>query len=966
MFTIKKLHGTQQFKQRSATPARNIFTELELSPDKETSELIEENTLLKSQLSIMNEKMEKMMEKLDRLIPSVDLTPSSNLKDSPNSDIFSPKISSPYSTSNLMADTAKITQDLSILEKNAPKLIDNSSIAFWKFWPLYLQYTLNGGNKKLEELIQHEPTIYYQRIFENKLTFFSSLELGEKLKDLHQSKLDAATLLSSNLTMENLKVYDKTKTELYLQLFTNLLDRYDQIEEELSGKTIVSILFKNLQPASFSTEMQLLQIETINAATRAISAKMSRKDIAKAENSINSSTINPIGNPDNKKKGCFNCNSSKDSNVNKNHSIWKCRNIDYCCKCGKKHLALGPSCPFKDIKIFNYEKYLEQKKNPIDQPINNNGKYPGSKGISSDSYGNSFLNFNDINSYSPSILSIANTTQIVHPTPLSRDDLDRQMILTMQIVTSELKKFNGSQVRSRHTTLNQHSIIIDTGANMTGIRTTSHSDSPVILNRMEDRTSDDQIQVADGSFIPIEGSGTLLNHTTGLISQFQNTLLSVNRTNVSNNAIAIFTETDCHVIKLNKQILNILYKLLNKAKSSNSILLNGDVVNGLYICEIDDIEKSPSLNTCTFRYNTSHDINAPIYDDINLPTSNHIKRANSSYYSNVPSVHLDSLKELVRYFHEAWNHASSELMCLIIKHQLILNLPPQLTEKVVRKYHPNCNACPAGNLQRRPFMSLPVTRYMEEGEEWECDIMGPFTDKNGKRCRTFSGNLYALTCKDLKTRKRQGYLLKNKGYLLRYIKHLITFNSLHNRTIRILRMDDEFYTQEILDYLAIKHILPLNCIPHEHETLGNSERDNRTIREVVLKNLADKPHLDERYWGMCYKDILSKMDLMPCPDDPTNNPYLLWFKKKFDLLRQPTIPFGSIVRAHVPLAQQSMLKERSIITYYVGYNNDRHGGILLFNPKTKQTIIRKSYRVMGPIIQPNSTISYEAHYEEDE
>jgi len=500
---------------------------------------------------------------------------------------------------------------------------------------------------------------------------------------------------------------------------------------------------------------------------------------------------------------------------------------------------------------------------------------------------------------------------------------------------------------------------------MTGIRTTSHSDSPVILNRMEDRTSDDQIQVADGSFIPIEGSGTLLNHTTGLISQFQNTLLSVNRTNVSNNAIAIFTETDCHVIKLNKQILNILYKLLNKAKSSNSILLNGDVVNGLYICEIEDIEKSPSLNTCTFRYNTSHDINAPIYDDINLPTSNHIKRANSSYYSNVPSVHLDSLKELVRYFHEAWNHASSELMCLIIKHQLILNLPPQLTEKVVRKYHPNCNACPAGNLQRRPFMSLPVTRYMEEGEEWECDIMGPFTDKNGKRCRTFSGNLYALTCKDLKTRKRQGYLLKNKGYLLRYIKHLITFNSLHNRTIRILRMDDEFYTQEILDYLAIKHILPLNCIPHEHETLGNSERDNRTIREVVLKNLADKPHLDERYWGMCYKDILSKMDLMPCPDDPTNNPYLLWFKKKFDLLRQPTIPFGSIVRAHVPLAQQSMLKERSIITYYVGYNNDRHGGILLFNPKTKQTIIRKSYRVMGPIIQPDSTISYEAPYEED-
>jgi len=441
--------------------------------------------------------------------------------------------------------------------------------------------------------------------------------------------------------------------------------------------------------------------------------------------------------------------------------------------------------------------------------------------------------------------------------------------------------------------------------------------------------------------------------------------LSVSKTTVNNNAIAIFTETDCHIVKLDKQILQLLYKLLNKAKSSNSILLNGDVVNGLYICGMDDIDKSNIQNNCNLRYNNSHSTTNGIYTDMDMSIVNHIKRVNASYYSNVPSVHLDSIKELVRYFHEAWNHASVELMCLIIKHKLILNLPKQLTEKSVRKHFPNCNACPAGNLQKRPFLSVPVFRSLLPGEEWELDIMGPFTDRKGKRCRSFSGNLYALTCKDISTGKRVGFLLRNLGYLLRYIKHLISFNCQYNKIVKIIRMDDQFYTKEIRDYLESQHILALQCIPYEHETLGHIERDNRTIREVILKNLADKSHLNEQFWGMCYKDIISKMDILPCPNDPTTNPYFLWYSKQFDLLHQPTIPFGAIVRAHVPLSQQSMLKERSIITYYVGFNNDKYGGILLYNPLTKQTIIRRSYRVMGPNLQPDSLLYFEAAYEED-
>ena len=45
--------------------------------------------------------------------------------------------------------------------------------------------------------------------------------------------------------------------------------------------------------------------------------------------------------------------------------------------------------------------------------------------------------------------------------------------------------------------------------------------------------------------------------------------------------------------------------------------------------------------------------------------------AAASYYTNAPSVGVDSVKELVRFFHETWCHASMELMILIVKNKLI-------------------------------------------------------------------------------------------------------------------------------------------------------------------------------------------------------------------------------------------------------------------------------------------------------
>jgi hypothetical protein len=108
------------------------------------------------------------------------------------------------------------------------------------------------------------------------------------------------------------------------------------------------------------------------------------------------------------------------------------------------------------------------------------------------------------------------------------------------------------------------------------------------------------------------------------------------------------------------------------------------------------------------------------------------------------------------------------------------------------------------------------------------------------------------------------------------------------------------------------------------------------------------------------------MDLMPHPDDPTTNAYHMWHGKPYDMLKQPILDFGCIVMAHIPLKDQGMLTGRAMETYYVGpHNNGRHGGVLLYNPKTKHTIVRRTFRVMGPIRQGSPQLIYEAAYQDE-
>ena len=84
-----------------------------------------------------------------------------------------------------------------------------------------------------------------------------------------------------------------------------------------------------------------------------------------------------------------------------------------------------------------------------------------------------------------------------------------------------------------------------------------------------------------------------------------------------------------------------------------------------------------------------------------------------------------------------------------------------------------------------------------------------------------------------------------------------------------------------------------------------------------------------------------------------STPYESWHGNKPDLLTMSMIPFGSVVMAHVPLKLQVIHGDRAILNYAVGTalrHKRAKGGLILFNPLTKREVIRRTYKVIGPVV----------------
>ena len=149
------------------------------------------------------------------------------------------------------------------------------------------------------------------------------------------------------------------------------------------------------------------------------------------------------------------------------------------------------------------------------------------------------------------------------------------------------------------------------------------------------------------------------------------------------------------------------------------------------------------------------------------------------------------------------------------------------------------------------------------------------------------------------------------------------------------------------------HIKILPSVPHEHDTVRKVERLHRTASEMVVKYLANKPHLSSNYWGFAYLHCIDLINIGSGSKN-TPSPYYSWHNKALDFKLTPVLPFGSVIAAHRPLAEQTTLSGRSIEAIFIGIAHSHINAVLLFNPITKRTFVRHSFKYLSDELPPTS------------
>ena len=81
--------------------------------------------------------------------------------------------------------------------------------------------------------------------------------------------------------------------------------------------------------------------------------------------------------------------------------------------------------------------------------------------------------------------------------------------------------------------------------------------------------------------------------------------------------------------------------------------------------------------------------------------------------------------------------------------------------------------------------------------------------------------------------------------------------------------------------------------------------------------------------------------------------YALWYGNAYHFSDLPLLPFGCRVMAHISAINHSKQSENAVLHYYVGPSPYHKQGILLLNPKTRQTIVRRSYQQLKFLMMPS-------------
>ena len=445
--------------------------------------------------------------------------------------------------------------------------------------------------------------------------------------------------------------------------------------------------------------------------------------------------------------------------------------------------------------------------------------------------------------------------------------------------------------------------------------------------------------------LPIVGTGKFIDFPSldvHFVPSLGESLLSVSDI-VDKNNIVLFDKMNNYCISCSdEEVISKYNQLIDYSKQHNLISLTSTRSSDkLYRLD-------PSIPPTTDRVKSKTSSKTKKRSTYSFPI--HHNTINI-HHNTINTLHNSmTLEEVVTYYHRAWNHASMDMMISNISNNVYMDTNRLLTIDAIKKHFPRCMACSVGSMKQRPHPRTSVRRNIALGAEVQVDVQHWYSAGNSDTI-AYNGAKYVLTCIDLASDYTWTYSLRDLKYMPRYLEFLRVVIFHKQRKLSIIRCDNAFITKDMRDWAMQEKVgvQLLPCIPHEHYQIGRIERKHQTLHHAVIKALY-QPHLNKRYWYMALRDAVHKSNIQSKSRLSGASSYRLWHGIDPDTINHPILPFGTVVMAHVPLALQNTFSGAAVVTYYIGCAIDYHGGLLLWNPTTLKSCIRRTYKVLGPTL----------------
>lgn len=295
-------------------------------------------------------------------------------------------------------------------------------------------------------------------------------------------------------------------------------------------------------------------------------------------------------------------------------------------------------------------------------------------------------------------------------------------------------------------------------------------------------------------------------------------------------------------------------------------------------------------------------------------------RVNKS--TNNVQVNITSKNDMLQVYHEHFAHQHKRHVKQILK-RMNINICTSAEEKF-------CDGYALGKMHKLPFKQRK-DRSKNVGELIHADVNGPMSTVS-------MGDAHYYVCfKDDYSKFRRIYFLKHKSEVCKMLELFLNEVKTKGHIVKQFRCDGgkEFDNKDVAKLLAARGIEQLITPPYTPQQNGAAEHENRTIVEAA-HSMLQSSKLPKKMWAEACNTAAYILNRTGRSSEADKVPYELWYNRDIEKLDHLRI-FGTPVYVFTQKQYRSKLESKSVLSYLVGYVNDKDGYRVWISSQRKVT-----------------------------